>query len=217
MPVNLILVGPPGVGKGTQATMLTHRLGLVHLASGDVFRHEIADGTELGHTAKQFIDKGMLVPDDVTIGMMESRFTSLEARTSGFVLDGFPRTVAQAQALDAKLASLGIAIARVASLEIDDEVVVARITGRRSCPNCGEIFHIASRPPTTENVCDNCGSALATRTDDKDETIRQRLKVFHEQTAPVLAYYSGTGKLHHIDGDQPAEEVFRCVIEGLVV
>ncbi len=217
MPVNLVLIGPPGVGKGTQAALLTQRLGLVHLASGDVFRHEIAEGTELGRTAKGYIDKGMLVPDEVTIGMMEARFTSVEARTSGFVLDGFPRTVAQAVALDQKLASLGIQLARVASLEIDEEVVVARITGRRVCPNCGEIFHLASRPPKQEGVCDNCGGALIVRTDDKEETIRQRLNVFHAQTEPVLAYYKVTGKLHHIDGDQPAEEVFRCVIEGLVV
>lgn len=217
MPVNLVLVGPPGVGKGTQAIMLNHRLGLVHLASGDVFRHEIAAGTDLGHIAKKFIDKGMLVPDEVTIDMMEARFTTDEAKTSGFVLDGFPRTVAQAAALDAKLASLGIEVARVASLEIDDEVVVARITGRRVCPNCDEIFHIASRPPQVEGVCDNCGAELMTRTDDKEETIRQRLKVFHELTAPVLEYYVGTGKLYRIDGDQPAEEVYRCIIEGLVV
>jgi adenylate kinase len=210
-------LGPPGVGKGTQAIMLNQRLGLVHLASGDVFRHEIAAGTELGRTAKGFIDKGMLVPDEITISMMEARFTTQEARTSGFVLDGFPRTVAQAKALDAKLACLGIELARVASLEIDEEVVVARISGRRVCPNCNEIFHVDSRPPKAAGVCDNCGSALTTRSDDKEDTVRRRLSVFREQTASVAAYYEGTGKLRTIDGGRPAEEVYRSIIEGLAV
>jgi adenylate kinase len=217
VPINLVLIGPPGVGKGTQAAMLNRQLGLVQLASGDVFRSEIASGTELGRGAKVFIDRGQLVPDDLTIGMMQARFTTQEARTSGFVLDGFPRTVAQAEALDAKLASLGIAIARVVSLEVGDEVVVERLSGRRVCEHCGEVFHIVYRPPKNFAVCDVCGNDLIVRSDDKEETVRNRLRVFHEQTAPVLAYYEKGGRLHHVDGTKPAEDVFHSVIEGLRV
>ena len=217
MPINLVLIGPPGVGKGTQAGLLTERLGLVHLASGDVFRGEIAAGTDLGRVASGYIERGELVPDDVTIGMMESRFTTLEAMTSGFVLDGFPRTVAQAVALDARLEALGTVVARVVSLEAPDDVVVARLSGRRTCLNCGAVFHIETMPPKQEGVCDDCGSKLVTRTDDKEETIRQRLAVFHTQTQPVLDYYAETGKLFRVDGRGTIEEVYRTAIGGLRV
>ena len=217
MPFNLILIGPPGVGKGTQAALLTNRLGLVHLASGDVFRSEIAAGTALGAEAQAYIDKGQLVPDDLTIAMMEARFTTDQAKTSGFVLDGFPRTVAQAEALDRKLGELGVEIARVVSLEAPDEVVVTRLSGRRLCPNCGEIYHLITRPPSKEGVCDKCGSQLVARTDDNEETVRQRLAVFHERTMPVLSYYTGTGKLFRVSGDGSAEQVYARVLEGLGV
>ena len=217
MPINLVLIGPPGVGKGTQAGLLTERLGLVHLASGDVFRGEIAAGTDLGRVASGYIERGELVPDDVTIGMMESRFTTDEAKTSGFVLDGFPRTVAQAVSLDARLEALGTVVARVVSLEAPDDVVVARLSGRRTCLNCGAVFHIETMPPMQEGVCDDCGSELVTRTDDREETIRQRLAVFHTQTQPVLGYYAETGKLFRVDGRGTVEDVYRAAIGGLRV
>lgn len=217
MPTNLVLVGPPGVGKGTQATMLAHRLGLLHLASGDMFRSEIAAGTELGKKAKEYMDRGDLVPDAITIGMMESRLTTEQAKTSGFVLDGFPRTVAQAEALDELLRRVGLDITRVVSLEIEDQVVVDRLSGRRICPNCGAIYHVATKPPRVEGVCDECGSQLATRADDNPETIRQRLKVYHDQSQPVLDYYSASGKLHSVDCDRQPEEVYNSVVEGLIV
>ena len=217
MPLNLLLIGPPGVGKGTQAALLTDRLGLLHLASGDVFRLEIATGTKLGIRAKRYIDKGQLVPDDVTIAMMESRFTSQEAKVAGFVLDGFPRTVAQAAALDAKLESLGIELARVVSLEIDDETVVQRLGGRRVCTNCGAVYHVVSHPPQQEGVCDKCGAHLQIRSDDVEETIRKRLAVFRESTKPVLDHYDKKGLLQRVDGTRPTEEVFSDMIGGLVV
>lgn len=217
MPTNLVLIGPPGVGKGTQAALLVERLGLLHLASGDIFRSEITAGTELGLKAKAFMDRGELVPDDVTIGMMEARFTSEVAKKRGFVLDGFPRTVAQAEALDCKLKSLSIEITRVVSLEIDDEIVVARLSGRRTCPNCGRIYHLQTKPPTAEGQCDNCGGALQVRADDNPDTIRNRLSVFHERSEPVLAFYAGLGRLHRVDGDRKAEDVYSDVIEGLAV
>jgi adenylate kinase len=149
--------------------------------------------------------------------MMESRFTSERATTSGFVLDGFPRTVGQAEALDAKLDSLGVRITRVVSLEIDDEVVVGRLSGRRVCPNCGAIFHVETKQPKQEGVCDNCGSSLTVRADDNPDTIRQRLAVFHERTAPVLAYYKRSERLHTVGGEGSADQVYDKVIEGLTV
>jgi adenylate kinase len=211
------LVGPPGVGKGTQATLLSQRLGLLHLASGDLFRAEIAARTELGMKAREYIDRGDLVPDAVTISMMESRLSTERAKTSGFVLDGFPRTVAQAEALQTMLASHGLSISRVVSLEVDDQVVVDRLSGRRICPNCGAIYHVATKPPKQDGVCDVCGATLSVRPDDKPETIRQRLNVFHSQSQPVLDFYRASGKLHSVDCDRPAEEVYNRVIEGLVV
>lgn len=217
MPTNLVLIGPPGVGKGTQAALLVERLGLLHLASGDIFRSEIAAGTELGTIAKAYIDRGELVPDEVTIGMMGDRFTGEIAQKRGFVLDGFPRTVAQADALDRKLQSLGIQITRVVSFDIDDEVVVERLSGRRICPNCRQIYHIRTKPPIAEGQCDNCGAALQIRADDNPDTIRNRLEVFHERSEPVLAYYREQGRLKEVDADRSTEDVYANVVEGLAV
>ncbi|MCH8978886.1 MAG: adenylate kinase [Armatimonadetes bacterium] len=215
--MNLLLIGPPGVGKGTQAALLTQRLGLVQLASGDIFRAEIAAGSELGLRAKQFMDDGKLVPDEVTIGMMEARISSEKVRAAGFVLDGFPRTVEQSVALDALLDRLGVDLARVITLEIDDEVVVGRLSGRRVCPECGSVYHLQAHPPAKEGVCDRCGAQLVARDDDVPETIRARLQVFHQTTRPVIDHYEASGKLHRVDGDRGAEDVYSDMTEGLAV
>lgn len=217
MPTNLVLVGPPGVGKGTQASLLNQRLGLVHLASGDIFRQEISSGSDLGRLAKEYIDQGKLVPDDVTIGMMEARFTTDRVKAAGFVLDGFPRTVAQAEALDAKLAELGLELAAVVSLEVPDEELVKRLGGRRVCEHCGEVFHVIYRPPKIQAFCDVCGNDLVVRSDDKEETIRKRLEVFHVRTEPVLAYYDGTRRLRRITADGSIEDVYSAITERLAV
>ena len=217
MPLNLLLIGPPGVGKGTQAAMLTQRLGLVQLASGDIFRTEIAAGSELGLRAKGFMDAGKLVPDEVTIKMMEARISSEEVRAAGFVLDGFPRTVEQAVALDALLDRLGVVLARVITIEIDDEVVVGRLAGRRVCPECGAVYHLQARPPAKEGACNRCGAQLVARDDDAPETVRARLSVFHQTTRPVIDHYEAAGKLHRVDGDRPAEDVYRDMTAGLAV
>ena len=217
MPLNLLLIGPPGVGKGTQAALLTQRLGLLHLASGDVFRNEIAAETSLGRLAKQYMDKGQLVPADVTISMMEGRIASSQARTAGFVLDGFPRTRAQAEALEDRMFSLGIVFARIVSLEVNDDLVVERIAGRRTCPRCGEVYHLQTKPPMNEAKCDKCGSNLIVRPDDTEETIRKRLVVFHSQTEPILDFYLASGKIHQVDGVGSVEEVYQRMIVGLAV
>lgn len=217
MPLNLLLIGPPGVGKGTQAAMLTRQLGLLHLSSGDVFRNEIAAQTNLGALAQKYIDKGQLVPDDVTIEMMEGRIVSSQARTAGFVLDGFPRTLKQAEALDDRMFALGIELARIVCLTVDDDTVVARLSGRRTCERCGEVYHAQSKPPRAEGVCDKCGSKLIVRPDDNEETIRKRLKVFHEQTEPILDFYRASGKIHIVDASRSVEEVYAQMIQGLVV
>jgi adenylate kinase len=215
VPTNIVLVGPPGVGKGTQASLLNQRRGLVHLASGDIFRQEISSGSDLGRLAKEFIDQGKLVPDDVTIGMMEARFTTEHVKSAGFVLDGFPRTVAQGEALDCKLAELGLSLSAVLSLEVPDEDLVQRLGGRRVCEHCGEVFHVIYRPPKIQAFCDVCGNDLVVRSDDKEETIRKRLEVFHLRTEPVLAYYEQSGRLQRVPASGSIEDVYGAIVQRL--
>lgn len=191
-------------------------MGLVPLASGDIFRAEIEAGSPLGKKAQEFILKGQLVPDAVTIGMMRTRVTNGEAVKRGFVLDGFPRTVSQAVALDVMLEEIGVEIDRVVSLELGDEVIIKRLSGRRLCKNCGELYHLISRPPREDGVCDKCGSDLTVRKDDVPNTIRQRLTVFHETTAPVLKHYEKKGKVMTIDGGMSSEDVYAVMTQGLV-
>lgn len=213
--MRILLIGPPGVGKGTQAGRLQAASGAVPLASGDIFRHELKDETELGRLAKSFIDRGELVPDEVTIEMMADRLKSDKIRECGFILDGFPRTVPQAEALDRLLDELHLPLHVVVALDVPDDVVVGRISGRRSCPNCREIFHMESRPPKVENVCDRCGSGLVVRTDDRPETIRERLRVFHENTEPVEAYYENKDLLRRIDGTASPDAVYQSILDAL--
>lgn len=213
--MRMILVGPPGVGKGTQAALLEQRTGAKPLSSGVIFRSEIEAETDLGQLAKSYIDRGELVPNGITIQMMVKRLRAPEIRAKGFVLDGFPRTVRQAEALDEELAKEDIRLHRVASLEVSDEVVVARLGGRIGCTKCGEIYHQVTKPPKREGLCDKCNSPLFVRKDDQPETIRERLRVFHEQTAPVVDYYEASGLLKRINGDQPTETVYSEIVAGL--
>ncbi len=213
--MRLILIGPPGVGKGTQAALLEERLGLTPLSSGVIFRQEIEAETDLGRLAKRYIDHGELVPNGVTIEMMAKRVRKDDVRKSGFVLDGFPRTVKQAEALDEMLEDMGEHIDEVVSIEIDPDVVVARLSGRMGCTKCGEIYHSTNKPPKREGLCDKCNGPLFVRTDDQPETIRERLKTFAENTAPVIDYYRSKGKLLSVDGRHAPEEVYQEILDGL--
>lgn len=213
--MRLILIGPPGVGKGTQAALLEQRLGLKPLSSGVIFRQEIEAETDLGRLAKRYIDHGELVPNGVTIEMMAKRIRKDDVRKSGFVLDGFPRTVKQAEALDEMLDDMSEWIDEVVSIEVDPEVVVARLSGRMGCTKCGEIYHSTNKPPKREGLCDKCNGPLFVRTDDQPDTIRERLKTFDENTAPVIEYYRQKGKLLSVDGRHSPEEVYEEILTGL--
>jgi len=214
--VRLILIGPPGVGKGTQAALLEQRIGAKPLSSGVIFRAEIEAETDLGQLAKSYIDRGELVPNGVTIQMMVKRLRSEDARRKGFVLDGFPRTVRQAEALSEELEHLELQIDAVVSLEVPEDVIVDRLSGRMGCTKCGEIYHSTNKPPKREGICDKCNSPLFVREDDKPETVRERLRVFRENTKPVIDYYESRGQLRRIDADRAADEVYEDIVKGLV-
>lgn len=209
---NLLLIGPPGAGKGTQAEGLVKAFRLTHLASGDIFRKEMAEETDLGRKAREFIDRGQLVPDDLVVRMMGSR---IEATVGGFLLDGFPRTVGQAVALDGLLGEIGRALDAVVCLGVDDRVLLDRLTARLTCTQCGGTFHRTANPPRKAGTCDHCGAALEARSDDKTETIRKRLAVYREQTAPVIAHYGTTGLLVEVDGSGSIDGIRRNILERL--
>ncbi|GAA3752141.1 adenylate kinase [Streptomyces tremellae] len=191
--MRIVLVGPPGAGKGTQAAYLAKNLSIPHISTGDLFRANISQGTPLGKKAKEYIDAGELVPDEVTIGMARDRMSQPDAG-SGFLLDGFPRNVAQAEALDEALREDGAALDAVLDLEVPEDEVVKRIAGRRICRNdSAHVFHVTYNPPRTEGVCDVCGGELYQRADDSEETVRKRLEVYHTQTEPIVDYYRGQG------------------------
>ncbi len=212
MSIRLILIGPPGVGKGTQAALIEERLGAKTLSSGVIFRQEIEAETDLGRLAKSYIDHGQLVPNGVTIEMMSKRLRSDEIRRRGFVLDGFPRTMRQAEALTELLEEMEVKVDRVVSLEVDDDVVIKRLAGRMGCTKCGEIYHEGTKPPKREGLCDKCNSPLLIRDDDKPETIRERLRVFRENTKPVVDYYEAAGMLKRVDAGGAPETVYRDIV-----
>lgn len=216
-PFRLILIGPPGVGKGTQAALLKSRMNVRPLSSGEIFRAEIDAETDLGRLAKRYIQHGELVPNGVTIEMMAKRLRADDIRKFGFVLDGFPRTVKQAEALDELLFEMEIGLDKVVSLEVDEEIVVQRLSGRMGCTKCGEIYHSINKPPMREGLCDHCNGPLFVRSDDQPETIRERLRVFAENTKPVIDYYAKSGSLQRIDASQDPEVVFAQIQEGRAV
>lgn len=203
----LILLGPPGVGKGTQGELLCEGLGLEHISTGDLLRAARREGTDLGRRAQAYMDRGDLVPDDVIMGMVRERLSELST-DRGVVFDGFPRTVPQAEALDAVLVGLGRQVDGVLVLSADDDVLVKRLSGRRSCPECGAIYNVYFSPPAVEGVCDRCGASLVHRSDDAQETVRNRLAVYRRQTEPLITFYEAhEAPVRYVDGDQAVDEV----------
>jgi adenylate kinase len=204
--LNLVLLGPPGSGKGTQGERLHEDLRLPYYATGDILRVAVREETELGKTAKKYMDEGDLVPDEVIVGVIIEALESEQAR-DGFILDGFPRTTPQAEALDAKLAALGRAVNAVLLIDVSDDEVLRRLGGRRTCEANGHVFHVEFNPPKVDGVCDIDGSKLIVRDDDKPEVIRKRLQTYHEKTEPLVDYYDSRSVLRRIDGEQPPDDV----------
>ena len=211
--MRVVLMGPPGAGKGTQCKRLVEKYGAVHLSSGDILRQERANNTELGKQAQQYMDSGKLVPDDVIIEMMAGAIK--KAASAGYVLDGFPRTVAQAEAIDKALAQTDEKIDVLLNLKIDDEVIAARLTGRRSCPKCGAVYHVKNLRPQVDGICDKDGTGLIQRADDTLEVVENRLKTYHQQTEPVVDYYKNNNTVYDIDANGDADEVTTLIFENL--
>jgi adenylate kinase len=212
--MDLILLGPPGAGKGTQAKFMVDRWNIPQVSTGDILRAAVREGTVLGVEAKGFMDRGELVPDRVVIGIIAERLKEDDA-TGGFILDGFPRTLPQAEALESILTDLGRNIDHVVSIEVDEEELVDRLTGRRMCKGCGESFHVLFNPPQKEGVCDRCDGELYQRDDDKEVTIRQRLDVYRNQTSPLIAFYRERGNLREIDGSGNIQDIFARIEQVL--
>jgi len=212
--VRLVLVGPPGAGKGTQAQFIAAHFSIPKISTGDIFRANVSQGTELGMAAKRYMDAGDLVPDEVTIAMVRDRLADDDA-TDGFLLDGFPRNVPQAERLDAMLAELGTKLDVVLELVVDDQEVIRRLSGRRTCRMCGHIWHVDFEPPDKEGICDICGGELFQRDDDLPATIRHRLEVYAEQTAPLIAFYADRGILIGIDATGLVEDITDRAIDAL--
>ncbi len=211
--MRIVLLGPPGAGKGTQCKRIVEKYDLAHLSSGDILRAERSQGTELGKKAKEYMDSGQLVPDDLIIKMMVG---AMKKAGGNYVLDGFPRTVVQAEALDKALANEGEKIDAVVNLEIDDQVVASRMTGRRSCSKCGAVYHVDNLKPKTENQCDKGCGELVQRPDDKPEVVSNRLKTYHQQTEPVLGYYKNAGyTIFNIDADKEIDDITATIFDKL--
>ena len=209
--MKIVMLGAPGAGKGTQAIKIADKYDIPHISTGDIFRANIKGGTELGQKAKSYIDKGELVPDEVTIGMLLDRIAQDDCK-NGYVLDGFPRTIPQAESLTEALKSQGDRIDFALNIDVPDEAIIKRMSGRRACPKCGATYHIVYAAPKTENICDKCSTELIIRSDDKPETVKDRLNVYHQQTEPLIAYYKTTGVLREVDGTQELPKVFEDVV-----
>lgn len=206
MPVYIVFLGPPGAGKGTQASLLAQRMGLPHVATGDILRDAVSRGTELGLRAKGYMDRGELVPNELVVNIVIERLSQPDAGT-GAVLDGFPRSMGQAVALEKALAERGAAVNLAIYIEVSEPELVKRLSGRWECRSCGAVYHEVTNPPRAAEVCDRCGSGLSQRSDDRPETVRRRLQVYLEQTAPLLDYYVGKGILAKVDGERPIDDV----------
>ena len=208
--MKIIMLGAPGAGKGTQAKMIAEKYGVPHVSTGDIFRANIKNGTELGMEAKKYMDQGLLVPDELTVRILLDRVAQKDCE-NGYVLDGFPRTIPQAEVLDGALTELGDRIDYAIDVNVPDENIVRRMSGRRACLTCGATYHIEHIPPRQEGICDKCGSELVLRDDDKPETVKNRLAVYHEQTQPLIDFYEKKGVLRTVDGTLPMEEVFAAI------
>ncbi|MCS5695839.1 MULTISPECIES: adenylate kinase [Desulfofundulus] len=212
--MKLLIMGPPGAGKGTQAEMLVKELNITHISTGDMFRAAIKEGTVMGKKAKEYMDKGELVPDEVVVGMVKDRLQKPDCE-KGFLLDGFPRTLAQAQALDETLQDMNIQLDAVINIAVPRDKLMARLTGRRVCRNCGASYHILFNPPKVEGKCNNCGGELYQRSDDNEEAVANRLDVYEAQTQPLIDYYAGKGLLKNINGDQEIKKVLEDILACL--
>ncbi len=212
--MKIIMLGAPGAGKGTQAKMIAEKYSVPHVSTGDIFRANIKEGTELGKEVKSYMDQGLLVPDELTVRILLDR-VSREDCKNGYILDGFPRTIPQAEVLEQELAKREEAIDFAIDVEVPDEEIIGRMTGRRACAGCGATYHVVHIPPRQEGICDACGKELILRDDDKLETVKKRLAVYHEQTQPLIEFYTEKGILRTIDGTAPMQEVF-TVIETIL-
>ena len=212
--MKIIMLGAPGAGKGTQAKMIAAKYGIPHISTGDIFRANIKNGTELGAKAKQYMDKGELVPDELVVDLVIDRFKEDDCK-NGYVLDGFPRTIPQAEALDNALTARGEKIDFAVNVEVPDENIINRMSGRRACLTCGATYHTEFIKPKVEGICDNCGSTLVLRDDDKPETVKKRLDVYHDQTQPLIDYYSGKNVLAEVDGTKIMDDVFADIVKVL--
>ncbi|MBQ7864415.1 MAG: adenylate kinase [Lachnospiraceae bacterium] len=209
--MKIIMLGAPGAGKGTQAKKIAEKYGIPHISTGDIFRANIKNQTELGMKAKGYMDQGMLVPDELTLELIMDRFTNDDCK-NGYVLDGFPRTIPQAEALTKALADKNDAVDYAINVDVPDEAIVTRMSGRRACLACGGTYHIKFNPTKVEGICDACGGELVLRADDKPETVQKRLDVYHEQTQPLIDYYQTQNILKEVDGTLPLEDVFGAII-----
>lgn len=212
--MKIIMLGAPGAGKGTQADKICAKYNIPHISTGDIFRANIKNNTELGQKAKSYMDKGELVPDELVVDLVVDRIKADDC-TNGYVLDGFPRTIPQAEALDAALAAINDKVDYAINVEVPDENIINRMSGRRACVACGATYHIVNIPTKVEGVCDKCGAELILRDDDKPETVKNRLNVYHEQTQPLIDYYTAKNVLHEVDGTKAMEDVFSSIVSIL--
>ncbi len=211
--MRLVLLGAPGAGKGTQAVILSEKYNIPHISTGDIFRSNIKNNTELGKKAKEYIDKGLLVPDELTIDIVKDRINKPDC-SDGFILDGFPRTIFQAQELDKILEGMGIELDCVLNIDVSDEKIIKRLSGRRVC-QCGKTYHILNNPPKKEGICDSCNGELFQREDDREETVIQRLETCHKQTEPLIEYYEKSGKLVTVEGRESIDDTTKEVLDAL--